>query len=503
MRFFFQALKPGAGKFCHRWKTGLGLVLFLGSCAGATLPTAPPATNAPPLTLTIQAAVQLALLQNRELIKLAAAQASELLGVADARTEFATQIQPAGNVGSAAGVANYQYGLRALKKFEWGSELELGGQVLNTDLPGSAVGTRDSVRVSLAQPLFRYAGGLMHREGLERAASRVLTARRNVEMKKNDLLLQVTQTYEDLVRLRRLSEMEFQAGQRLEKLLRLTQAREKQGRATRVDVLRVELQRGQTQSRIEDLRQRRASLEMDLADLLGMDAGASFDLAASPALDVAVQPPEETIRTALANRLDLAQILQDYRDVARGLRVARHKLLPDLKLVTTLERFGEGANVSDAAGLNQNNWFVGLQLDSNLDPLRERIAYRQAELSENTAREDIETAERLVRRQVRQQLLAYDRACSEVQRSENNRAVAQNRQRLAHRLFELGRGDNFTVTDAEQELQRVETDWLAARSEAALAGCRLWRATGTLLACPPELKPVPLSAAEAGKQTGR
>ena len=495
MHHRLPARKTRATQAGSAWKIGL---LLLGLGAGPATGALPAATNAPPVQLTLQAAVQLALLQNRELIKLAAAQASERLGGEEARTEFAVRVRPDGSVGSTAGTAMSQYGLRALKKFEFGTQIELGGQVLNADVPDNALGSRDSVRATLTQPLFRYAGWFMNREGLVRAASRVLTARRNVEMKKNDLLLQVAQAYEDLLRLRRLAEMEQQAGQRLDKLLRLTQARERQGRATRVDVLRVELQRGQSGSRLEDLRQRSATLEMELAELLGLDPGTALELAASPALEVVVPPPAEAVRLALSNRLDWAQILQDYRDVERGLRVARRKLLPDLKLVTTLERFGEGTSAAHATRLDENNWFVGLQLDSDLGPQREQIAYRQAVLNASTAREDVDTVERLVRRQVLQQLLAYARSRSEVHRADRNRTVALNRQRLARRLFDLGRGDNFTVTDAEQAFQQAETDWLVARADGAMAGYRLLRTIGTLLDCPPDLKPVLLNEAETG-----
>ena len=476
------------------------LVLLLTISWAAAETNAPPTPASPakagPLQLTLPAAVQLVLLQNRELIKLAAAQESALLGVQDAEAEFAVRVRPDGGASRMEGLASYQYGLRALKKMPWGTGIEVGGQVQNTDLPDSGANTRDSVRISITQPLFRYAGGLLNQEALAKAASRVQTARRNLEMKKNDLVLQAAQTYEELLRLRQQAEVEAQAGQRLANLLRLTQAREKQGRATRVDVLRVELQRGQSQSRFEDVRQRRAALELDLAELLGLDANARCALKDSPDLALDVPAPEAAVQTALANRLDLAQILQDYRDVERGLRVAKHKLLPDLKLVTTLERYGAGAGVTAAAAnLNQNNWFVGLQMDSDLDPKRERIAYRQALLDEKTARDDIATAERLVQRQVRQQLLAFDRAQSEVRLAARNRQAARDRQRLARRLFELGRGDNFTVTDAEQEGLRAEADWLAARAEAAVAGYRLLRATGTLLACPNDLLPEPLTAA--------
>jgi len=120
---------------------------------------------------------------------------------------------------------------------------------------------------------------------------------------------------------------------------------------------------------------------------------------------------------------------------------------------------------------------------------RERIAYRQAQLDERTALADIETSRRLIERQVRQQLLEQARATAEVGQAQRNRTVAEARLRLARRLFEMGRGDNFAVTDAEQQFQQAETAWLATQTEAAVAGYKLRRLMGTLLECPDELKP--------------
>jgi outer membrane protein TolC len=442
-----------------------------------------------PLALSLQGAVQLALLQNRDLAKLAATHETALLDRATAESEFSIRARPTGNVGSTAGIQTRQFGVDFLKKTEWGTALEIGGLVTRTDIPDSDFAARDSVRVSLSQPLLRYAGRLVNREGLERAASRVKTALRSVELKKSDVALQVMQTYAEIHRLEQQARVETATLARLDKLRRLTQVRAQQGRATKVDVLRVESHYGDAESRARSVTERGAALRLDLAELLGLTPCAVLQLAPPPIPAIETPAVEAAVGTALANRLDLAQVWQDYRDVERGVRIAKHKLLPDLKLVTTYERFGEGASVSGARGFEQTNWLIGLQADGELGTGRERIAYRQAQLDERTARDDIETARRLIERQVRQQLLALTHAQAEVGLAQRNRTVAEGRLRLARRLFELGRGDNFSVTDAEQQFQQGETAWLTAKTEAALAGYRLRRIMGTLLECPAELKP--------------
>ena len=487
---FSKAGKVG-GEINHRGRRGSLSFRFPPSlclCAFCLLFSAAAQTNAP-LELSLQGAVQLALLQNRDLAKLAAGHESALLDRATAETDFSIRASPNGSVGSTVGIQTSQIGLNLLKKTEWGSELEIGGLVQKSDISDSDYAARDSVHATLTQPLLRYAGRLVNREGLERAASRIKMALRSLELKKSDIALQVIETYADIAQLEAQAAVEQMTLVRLDKLARLTQARAQQGRATKVDVLRVESQRGDAATRARTVAEQAAALRLDLTELLGLEPRITLQLAPPPVLTMDTQQVETVVATAWSNRLDLAQVQQDYRDVERGLRIARHMLLPDLKLVTTYERYGQGATISSASGFEQNNWSIGLQSDSDLWSGKEKIAYQHAQLDERTALADIETARRLIERQVRQQWLEQARATAEVSQAQRNRTVAEARLRLARRLFEMGRGDNFAVTDAEQQFQQVEIAWLTAQTEAALAGYKLRRLLGTLIECPDELKP--------------
>ncbi|MCX7008340.1 MAG: TolC family protein, partial [Kiritimatiellaeota bacterium] len=337
------------------------LSVMLCALCGSFFPLSASAQTNVPLALSLQGAVQLALLQNRDLAKLAAAHESALLERAGAETEFSIRARPNGGVSSTAGIETRQLGLDLVKKTEWGTQLEIGGAVMRSDIPDSDFAARDSVHVTLSQPLLRYAGRLVNREGLERTSSRIKTALRSLELKKSDIALQVIQTYAEIGRLEAQAAVEQATLARLDKLARLTQARAQQGRATKVDSLRVESQRGDATTRARSVTERIAVLRLDLAELLGLEPRAALQLATPPVLTVETQAIEVAVATALSNRLDLAQVQQDYRDVERGLRIARHMLLPDLKLVTTYERYGEGATVSSASGFDQNNWSIGLQ----------------------------------------------------------------------------------------------------------------------------------------------
>ena len=442
--------------------------------------------------MTVSGAIDAALTQNRDLAKLALSLQSALLSRDGAAADFAVTVQPEGAVNRYDERTSYNYGMEAIRKFSWGTELKLRGKMEDAGLEDSDASKRDSVRAEISQPLFRYAGPLVNLNDLVNAQSQVASARRNVELKKTDLVLEVVETYLDILRLERQLEAEKQSLDRSQGLLKLTRAREAQGRVSRVDTLRVELQLGQAESRVESTRENLSAARLNFAELIGGDPLAVYTFEPMP--DLVLDPPsaEDAMCVALSNRLDYAQVLQDYRDAERGVRVSRRFLLPDVRVVSHYEQYGEGATSSDASDLNQDEWFVGLQASTELPMRQEQISYKLSVVSEQSAREDVEISEVYVKKQVQQQLLAFERAKSEVNIAEKNLAAAKNRVRLARRLFEVGRSDNFSVTDAEEAYRTAENTFFSAKAEASAAAYRLLRVLGSLIEYPEDLKPKPI-----------
>jgi outer membrane protein len=443
-------------------------------------------------SLALSAAIDTALTQNRDLARLALSLQSALLSRDSAAADFAVTVRPGGSANRLDERTSYSYGVEAIRKFSWGTDLKLGGKIEDAGIEGSDVSKRDSLRVEISQPLFRYAGPLVNLNNLVNAQSQVAAARRNIELKKTDLVLQVVQTYVNILRLERQLEAEKQSLVRSDGLLRLTRAREAQGRVSRVDTLRVELQRGQAVGRVEATQERLSATRLDFAELIGADPLAVYSFEPMPDLVLDPPPPDVAMRVAFSNRLDYAQVLQDYRDAERGVKVSRRFLLPDVRVVSRYEQFGEGATSSDASDLDEDSWFVGLQASTDLPMRQEQISYKQSVVSEQSAREDVDISEVFVTKQVQQQLLAFERAKSEVNITEKNLAAARSRVRLARRLFELGRSDNFSVTDAEEAYRNAENTFFAAKAEASAAAYRLLRVLGSLIEYPEDLKPKPI-----------
>lgn len=439
--------------------------------------------------LDLPTAINLALQKNRDLVLAAKQLRGSALDVAGAESRFSVRLKPDGSVGATGDGAVQRYGLRASREFGWGAQISVGGSLSSTDNRDTADAHRAAVDVRLDQPLFRRFGALVNEDGIVRAHSALRRARRLFEDQKANLVIQVADAFASISRLRRQIESDEEALRRADKLHRLTQAREAQGRATRVDVLRVDLQLGEARLRLTNSREALTTTERLFAELVGAAPDTRFDLEPPPLLTLTIPTPEEAVRIGLSNRLDYAQALQDRQDSRRAVRIARRGLYPDVTLKAGVERYGEGADRSDAFGLDRDSWFVGLAAATDLNRSDEKIRLEKATLDEESAREVIRIRELAIAREIQEQTDAYRRAQTNLATAERNLKLAEGRARIARRLFEAGRGDNFSVTDAEDAYVQAQTALLAARSDASLSGYRLLRALGTLIESPAELKP--------------
>lgn len=201
---------------------------------------------------------------------------------------------------------------------------------------------------------------------------------------------------------------------------------------------------------------------------------------------------DEAVQTALGNRLDYAQAIQDYHAALRGVKLARRRLQPDIDLVAGNQQYGQAAAFRESAELDRNLWTVGLAGQMDLNRRKDRTAVQISEVDVRAARETVGIRALSIAREVQQAVSAYRQARSDLTLAGRNYAAAEARSELARRLFEAGRGDSFSVTDAENAFGQAESVLLSARADVCVAGYNLLRLLGTLTECPADLKPSPL-----------
>ena len=460
------------------------LVAAAVALAGTVFAQAP----AEALPLTLEDAIARALEHNRQLVKGALDLQGYRLAEERAReTARGIQIVPEGSAGAGADQETWSAGLGAEATGAYGTRLAAGAAARQIAVDGAPTLRREEVRVEVEQPLFRNFGPLVQNEPIVAANETLLAARRAWERDRSALVVSVVDLYESLIYLRHQIESDEAFAARMERLYALAGARERQGKATRTEVLRMDLQRGEAALRLETERAQLAVRFQEFADLLGLPLDSSFLLAPPALLDLDVAEADRALAVALSERPDYAQALQDVETGDRQLRLARRTLLPDLRLSARQTTFGEGEDWSDAGRLDQDDWFVGLTADMNLNLRGARLDVARAGLDAEANRQVADIVRNRLAVEVNSALSVYRRTRASLELAARNRELAANRAELARALFEAGRASADSVSDAESDGIAAELGELAARRDASVSAYRLLHVLGTLVPAPREI----------------
>ncbi len=377
------------------------------------------------------------------------------------------------------------YGLSLEKKTRYGTEIKVRG--LNESVLGSE--RQNRLTIEFSQPLFRLAGKLVNEENIVQARQSHRTSLRDLELSRSRLVVAVVEAFEQVMRLEQQLVADQQALKRAASLYKLTLAKERLGRTTRIDTLRVQLQQGQAISRRSNTQEQLSSSKRVLGELMGLNSDILPTLRSSPEFELEIETLEQATEIALANRLEIAQAQQQYNDTIRATRIAKKYLQPNLTVVARYDYAESNLFFDQNLNGSHDAWSVRLESDTGLNRTREKLEYKQSLLQQTRALENIRAVHLSIIREVELRLLAYHRAHNELTVLEGNFQHAGARLKLARRLFRIGRSDGFSVTDAEHAFFTAQSLWFSGKSEALINGYRLLNATGTLIETPNHLRP--------------
>lgn len=445
----------------------------------ASLGLLPGAEEPPPLGL--QESIDLALQHNRALLNVRAEVDDAGLTLTAREADF--QIRPGIRLqaGQREEAEQIEGGVELRRRFTPGGEVQLFGGAARFD--GE---TETRLRANARQPLFRRAGRLVTLEPKLRAERALTDARRAYYERKQDLVLEVATAHEAVLRAARQVEADERTLERLTGLAALTRVREDTGQVTRVDTLRIERQLGEADARRDNSRDILEQHREEFVVLLGLEPQQTFDLLPPPLLEIDPPHPDEGYAMALANRLDFARALDVLDDSGRAVRIARRNLQPDVQLLGDLEYRGDGLENAEP-----DSWFIGIAIEPDFTPAERRANLGQSENRQAAAERQLVDLHYAVQLDVRRQIRNYHRSRTNHRIATRNRELADKRLELAEALFRMGRGDAFSLSDAEDAHAQAISAELTARSEASLAAFRLLRALGTLIEVPEDLKAAP------------
>ena len=346
--------------------------------------------------------------------------------------------------------------------------------------------TSSQLSATFMRPLLRNAGFKRESENLIQAERRLLYDLRDFTRFRKDFSVQIATAYYGVLRSRDTVRNSFLNLQSSRKNAERSRALAQEGRITQSDLGRLEQQELSTESTwIDSVRtyqqaldnfKRQLGITLEVAIVLDDRELAALKIL-DPGLDLA-----DSIRIALAARLDYFNVKEQLDDAERKIKVAANALLPQVDFT------GSAAINSDPAvskGLplpdpSHYSYSAQLKLDPGLDRKAERNDYRVALIVREQAARAIADKEDEIKLQVRDSWRTLDQAKRTYEISEVGVKLAERRVEEQNLLLELARAKAQDQVDAQNALIDSKNQRTAALVGHTIARLQLWDNLGIL-----------------------
>jgi outer membrane protein TolC len=362
-----------------------------------------------------------------------------------------------------------------------GATLSLDASTAGTELEGADESYASLVTVRLAQPLLRGGGYDVTHESLVQGERDLVYAIRDFELFREDFSIDVARRFYDLVNQKQTIENQRQNLESNEFGRAQAEALFAVGRANELDVLR---------ARRSELTARNDMLEAEESFLLALDRFKIFlGLPTSAAIDVGPDPPpfvpvsyavDSAIQVALANRLDLLNQREQLEDVERGVRLSRNGLLPDLDLELGAAYATEPSADFGGDDFERSAASLAVSLGIPLDRVRERNAYRSAQIGLDQARRDLEEFEDDLVVSIKSSFRELERRLQSLDIQRQLIEDQTKNLRIAELRFERGEIPNRDVVEANQSLLDAQNALIDEQVNYEIARLQLLRDLGIL-----------------------
>jgi outer membrane protein TolC len=183
----------------------------------------------------------------------------------------------------------------------------------------------------------------------------------------------------------------------------------------------------------------------------------------------------------MENRIELDQSRDAYDESRRRSRLAKQRILPDVRLRLGYSRYGQAMDSMGDLNMSEDTWRVMLTSSSDLMRTTEKINYQQSLYEVENARINVQTTRDEIQKQVRREMAALEKALDRIENSEKQIHEARGKRSLAEIKFNHGLADNFDVIEAETELQQARINLVATQIDYIVGRYRLRSALGTLV----------------------
>ena len=339
---------------------------------------------------------------------------------------------------------------------------------------------------NLIQPLWRGAGYKVTMENLTQSERNLLYALRDFTFFRKQFTADVATAYYQVLGARDAVRNGYTKLQSSRKNAERTRSLAEEGRATQSDLGRLDQQQLSAESEwINAIRNYKQSLDTFKIRLgISVDAGVILDDRDLDQLKI-VHPNigvEDSIKVALATRLDYQNVREQFDDAGRKIGIAADALKAQVDLVASagIDSKQQDATRFPVPDLNRYNWSAGLNIDLPLERKAERNEYRRSLLSYEQSRRAFEQRADEIKLQVRDGWRALDQAKRNFEISEIGVKLAERRVEEQNLLAELGRAKAQDQVDAQNDLVNSKNQRTQALVQHTIARLQFWNNLGIL-----------------------
>jgi len=357
------------------------------------------------------------------------------------------------------------------QEIKTGASYQFKLQTRTSDFETLDTNHSDSLTLTLAQPLLK-------NRGAEVNGSRIVIAEKNQESsvsrlktKVIDTLVQLTNTYWELIQARGVLEADRYALQLAYDQVHINEEQVKVGVLAPIEILQAQSTAASREVQIISDEQQVQNLEDQLKQLLNIaENDPLWNAAILPTTDPTSEQLhlslEENMRFALENREDLQRLRTSLEIREIGWRTTQNQLLPELNVQTTFGLTGNddawGGSWGNLADFETYSMNVGLNFRYPLGNQTAKSDYHQAQLEREQTRLSIASLEQQISTQVRQAVRAVETSYRQINASNVARDMATRQLAAEQEKFKEGLSTNFQVLDYQGKLANAQSQYTRA-----------------------------------------
>lgn len=350
----------------------------------------------------------------------------------------------------------------------------------------SRVTSSSQLSATFLRPLWRDAGFKQQTEALIQAERQMLYDLRDFTRYRKDFSVQVATAYYGVLGNRDAVRNSYLNLQTSARNAERTRALAAEGRVTTADLGRLEQQELSTESTwIAAIRGYKQALD-NFKILIGLSVDENVLLDDRELAALQIRHPEiaveDSIKVALAARLDFMNTKDQLEDAARRVELAANFLKPRVDLTASAAINSDPAkdNHFSLPEYERYRWNAGLNIDPGLDRTAERNSYRAALISRNSAARALVQREDEIKLQVRDSWRTLDQAKRSYEISEIGVKISERRVEEQNLLAEFGRSKAQDLVDAQNALIDAKNQRTQALVTHTIARLQFWNNMGIL-----------------------